>query len=157
MTGAKVTLTLNGAEVRTATSGADGAYAFDGLAAGRYQVQAAADGFGARATDPVFVGASGRVQVDVTLQLSAIEANVLVTASASPVEASQSGASATVIDAATIAALGNTELLEPLRTAPGVAIVQTGGRGGKTSLFVRGGSANFNKVLVDGTRQRHRR
>ena len=29
-------------------------------------------------------------------------------------------------------------------------VVQTGARGGTTSLFVRGGASNFNKVLIDG-------
>jgi outer membrane cobalamin receptor len=29
-------------------------------------------------------------------------------------------------------------------------VVQTGGRGGATSLFVRGGASNFTKVLIDG-------
>ena len=33
---------------------------------------------------------------------------------------------------------------------PGVDVVQTGARGGMTSLFVRGGASNFNKVLIDG-------
>ncbi len=47
-------------------------------------------------------------------------------------------------------ALGNTDLLEPLRTVPGVEVVQTGARGGTTSLFVRGGASNFTKVLIDG-------
>ena len=46
--------------------------------------------------------------------------------------------------------LGNTDVLEALRTVPGADVVQTGGRGGTTSLFVRGGSSNFNKVLIDG-------
>src|SRR5439155_731649 len=42
------------------------------------------------------------------------------------------------------------QLVEPLRTVPGAAVVQTGARGGATSLFVRGGASNFAKVLVDG-------
>ena len=33
---------------------------------------------------------------------------------------------------------------------PGVSLVQSGARGGVTSVFVRGGNSNFNKVLVDG-------
>jgi len=33
---------------------------------------------------------------------------------------------------------------------PGVSVAQTGGRGGNTSLFIRGGNADFNKVLIDG-------
>ena len=88
--------------------------------------------------------------VDIGLPLAGIRADVLVTAAATNVQMSQIGVSATVLDAAAIDALGNTDLLEPLRSVPGVAVVQTGARGGPTSLFVRGGSSNFNKVLVDG-------
>src|SRR6185295_9777689 len=62
----------------------------------------------------------------------------------------QIGVSVTVLDSSTIQSLGNTDLLEPLRTVPGAAVVQIGGRGGTTSLFIRGGSSNFNKILVDG-------
>jgi outer membrane cobalamin receptor len=63
---------------------------------------------------------------------------------------SQVGASVTVLDARLLDALGNTDLLESLRAVPGVEVVQTGARGGLTSLFVRGGASNFNKVLIDG-------
>src|SRR4029077_12658090 len=30
------------------------------------------------------------------------------------------------------------------------SLVQTGGKGGITSIFIRGGNSNFNKVLIDG-------
>jgi len=33
---------------------------------------------------------------------------------------------------------------------PGADVVQSGGRGGTTSLFVRGASSDFNKILIDG-------
>jgi vitamin B12 transporter len=43
-------------------------------------------------------------------------------------------------------------LREVLRDAPGLAIVQTGSRGGTTSVFTRGGQSNFTMVLVDGVK-----
>jgi vitamin B12 transporter len=98
----------------------------------------------------VFVGSGARVTIDIGLPLEGIRADLLVTAAATSVPMSQIGVSATVLDAPTIDALGNTDLLEPLRTVPGVAVVQAGGRGGMAAVFVRGGSSNFNKVLVDG-------
>ncbi len=45
-----------------------------------------------------------------------------------------------------------TDLQEILRDVPGVSVTQTGSRGGTTSLFVRGGNADHNLVLVDGVR-----
>ena len=56
----------------------------------------------------------------------------------------------TVLDSATLTVLGKPEVLEGLRLVPGVSLVQTGGRGGVTSIFVRGGNSNFSKVLIDG-------
>jgi vitamin B12 transporter len=37
-----------------------------------------------------------------------------------------------------------------LQTVPGLNIVQTGGPGGKTSVFTRGSNSNHTKVLIDG-------
>ena len=33
---------------------------------------------------------------------------------------------------------------------PGLSVAQTGGRGGITSIFTRGGESDYNKVLIDG-------
>ena len=56
----------------------------------------------------------------------------------------------TVIDSATLDALAKPDVLEALRLVPGAQVVQAGQRGAVTSLFVRGGASNFNKVLIDG-------
>ena len=42
-------------------------------------------------------------------------------------------------------------LVDALRQAPGVFVVQTGMYGGVTSLFVRGGTSTSNRVLLDGS------
>jgi iron complex outermembrane receptor protein/vitamin B12 transporter len=42
-------------------------------------------------------------------------------------------------------------LVDALRQAPGVFVVQTGMYGGVTSLFIRGGPSTANRVLLDGT------
>ena len=109
-----------------------------------------ATGFQPKTTDAVFVGTGGHAAIEVTLQIGTVEQHVVVTATVGAVPQSQVGAAITVLDSGLIEALGNTELLEPLRTVPGVAVVQTGARGGATSLFVRGGASNFTKVLIDG-------
>lgn len=43
-------------------------------------------------------------------------------------------------------------LREVLRDVPGLTIVQTGSRGGTTSLFTRGGESDFTMVLIDGVK-----
>ena len=73
---------------------------------------------------------------------------VSATRIATPVE--QVASSATVVTAADIAAQGKQTLNDVLRSVPGLNIVQTGGAGGQTSLFMRGTNSNHVKVLVDG-------
>jgi vitamin B12 transporter len=43
-------------------------------------------------------------------------------------------------------------LREVLRDVPGLTVVQTGSRGGTTSLFARGGESDFTMVMVDGVK-----
>jgi iron complex outermembrane receptor protein/vitamin B12 transporter len=88
--------------------------------------------------------------VDATLQVSPLQQSVLVTAAATDISQAQTGAPVTVIDSTTLATLNKPDVLEALRLVPGAQVVQTGARGGTTSLFIRGGNASFNKVLIDG-------
>jgi iron complex outermembrane receptor protein/vitamin B12 transporter len=147
---ATVRLARDGLRIAETSSDADGEFAFTVTSAGRYQVEVMAAGFERRLGDPIFVGESGHVVTQVRLQIGPLEQQVTVTAAATDVPESQIGAPVTVLDAATLQTLGNTDLLEPLRTIPGVQVVQTGARGGETSLFVRGGNSDFNKILIDG-------
>ena len=148
--GATVNLMRDGQRVAGTTSGARGEFTFEGVAEGRYRVAVSAAGFEPRTSDAVFVGANGRGSLQVALAIGTLEQHLVVTAAAGELPQSQVGASVTVLDTALIDTLGNTDLLEPLRTVSGVEVVQTGARGGATSIFVRGGASNFSKVLVDG-------
>src|SRR5262249_5801898 len=67
-----------------------------------------------------------------------------------PTPASQVASSVTVITAADIAREQRRTLPDALATVPGLNIVQTGGPGGQTSLFLRGTNSNHVKVLIDG-------
>ena len=58
--------------------------------------------------------------------------------------------STTVIDLETIEARRDASVVDLLRAVPGVQITQYGGRGGLTSLFVRGSEPNFTVVMIDG-------
>jgi vitamin B12 transporter len=147
---AAVALVRDGRTIADTTSDTRGEFTFENVPEGRYRVEVRADGFQPRTSEPVFVGAAGRVSIEVGLQVGAVVQQVVVTATAGALPQSQVGAAITVVDSVLIEALGNTDLLEPLRTVPGAAIVQIGGRGGPASIFVRGGSSNFTKVLVDG-------
>ncbi|MCI0667375.1 MAG: TonB-dependent receptor [Methylococcaceae bacterium] len=77
---------------------------------------------------------------------------IVVTATRLETPADQLPASTSVIDKEEIESQQITDTLEVLRDIPGFTIVQTGSRGGTTDLFVRGGNANFNQVLIDGVK-----
>jgi vitamin B12 transporter len=147
---AEVALLRDGRKLADTSSGSRGEFTFDGVSEGRYQIEVRAAGFQPRTTDAIFVAAGGHATIEIGLQIGALVQQVVVSATAGEVPQSQVGAAVTVLDSTLIEALGNTDLLEPLRTAPGATIMQVGGRGGAASVFVRGGASNFTKVLVDG-------
>src|ERR1700736_5135805 len=60
------------------------------------------------------------------------------------------GSSVTVITDKEIERDQERTLPDVLRTVPGLNVVQTGGPGGKTSVFTRGTNSNHTKVLIDG-------
>lgn len=86
----------------------------------------------------------------IVLALAPVQETVLVSATRGAAPSSQVGASVTVFDAAAIERRGDALVGDILRQAPGVAVVQNGGRGNVTSLFVRGGENSYTKVLLDG-------
>jgi vitamin B12 transporter len=75
---------------------------------------------------------------------------VVVSATRIPTPITQVGSSVTVITAADIESRQQRSLPDVLRSVPGLNIVQTGGAGGQTSLFLRGANPNHTKVLLDG-------
>ena len=75
---------------------------------------------------------------------------VVVTATRIPTPEAKIASSITVITAKDIAAKQQQTLPDVLADAPGLNIVQSGGPGGQTSVFMRGTDSNHVKVLVDG-------
>ncbi|MGQ0811061.1 MAG: TonB-dependent receptor plug domain-containing protein [Nitrospiraceae bacterium] len=77
---------------------------------------------------------------------------VVVTATRTEVPLSQVTASVTVITREQLEKRQFPYLRDVLRDVPGLTIVQTGSRGGTTSLFTRGGESDYTMVLVDGVK-----
>jgi vitamin B12 transporter len=75
---------------------------------------------------------------------------VVVTATRVPTPALQIASSITVVTADDIVAQQLETLPDLLKTVPGLNVVQSGGIGGQTSVFMRGTDSNHVKVLVDG-------
>ncbi len=87
----------------------------------------------------------------VELRLEDNPETVVVTATRIPTPEIEVASSITVVTAEDIAANGRSQTLpDILKDVPGLNVVQTGGPGGQTSLFMRGTNSNHTKVLVDG-------
>ncbi len=76
--------------------------------------------------------------------------SIVVTATRIPTPQSQVASSITVISAEDIAARQDQSLPDALKEVPGLNLVQSGGPGGQTSVFMRGTNSNHTKVLIDG-------
>jgi vitamin B12 transporter len=75
---------------------------------------------------------------------------IVVSATLIETPVSEIGSSVTVITDKEIERDQKRTLPDVLRTVPGLNVVQTGGPGGKTSVFLRGSNSNHTKVLIDG-------
>lgn len=109
------------------------------------QLRIALDGFAPGAAPC----ASGE-DIRIVLAVAPIEEHVVVTATKTDAPAAQTGVSVTTFTAADLERRNVPLVADLLRSTPGATIVRTGGPGAVTSLFVRGGESNYNKVLLDG-------
>ncbi len=74
----------------------------------------------------------------------------VVSPSLQPTPTDQSASAVTVITASDIESQQLRTVADALATVPGLNVVQTGGPGGQTSVFIRGTNSNHVKVLIDG-------
>ena len=77
-------------------------------------------------------------------------APVVVTASRTGTTQHTSTAATTVLRGDALRARGIATLGAALREIPGMTVAQTAGRGSQTSVFLRGGEADYVQVIVDG-------
>ena len=146
---ARVTLFSGLSSVAEHTTDLDGRYQFDGLHDGNYRVIANLTGFSDGSVE-VDLHAGDVRTLDLRLKVSAVEEQVVVSASLSGALSTQIGSSTTVVGRQEIQDQDAESIYESIRQVPGVEVSQTGRRGGATSLFIRGGNSNYNLILVDG-------
>lgn len=148
---AQVVLTdVRGAVADTQTDN-QGSYALHDLPGGRYEVRVWAPGFDA-APVPIDVRDDESRDLSIQLRLSAVQEAIVVSASHVERARSDTPTSVTVITGDDLRARQIETVADALRDVPGLSVVRSGGRGGLTSVFPRGGSSNYTLVLVDGVR-----
>ncbi|HZQ14783.1 MAG TPA: TonB-dependent receptor [Pseudolabrys sp.] len=75
---------------------------------------------------------------------------IVVSPTTIPTSADQVASSVTVITGRDLERDHISTVPDALRTVPGLNVVQTGGPGGQTAVFMRGTNSNHVKVLIDG-------
>jgi iron complex outermembrane receptor protein/vitamin B12 transporter len=147
---ADVTLVQDGKVVGVTKTDREGSFSFSPVDVGQYLVRVEAPGFAQQESQPLRLEPARTVNIEVMLQVGTLQQQIVVSDTGSDLPESQVGASVTVIDQSELDAFNKLDLLDVLRQVPGLAVVQTGERGGTTSVFARGGNSEFNKVLIDG-------
>ncbi len=138
----------NGTRATTLTD-ESGHYSFKDVAPGTYLILIRE--LGLRQYGQEFRLESGQdLEHDFALKMELLREEVLVTATRTEAHTSSLGSSVTVISADEIEAQNATNVAELLRNSPSVNILQYGAAGSLTSIFVRGGESDYNKVLLDG-------
>ncbi|MCJ7503637.1 MAG: TonB-dependent receptor, partial [Acidobacteriia bacterium] len=147
--GARVSLLTPLVPLEECQTDARGRFEFSGLRGGTYRLVATVPGF---AVTPVQVKLGEREMqtVDLRLALSAVQEHVVVSATLGGALSPQVGSSIDVLTRRDLDEQGAQAVFEILREVPGVAVNQTGRRGGVTGLFIRGGNSNYNLVMLDG-------
>jgi outer membrane cobalamin receptor len=128
---------------------AKGVYKFEDLQEGAYQLTASAPGLSSRSID-VDVRKIELPKLDIHLELSAINSQIVVSASLGGALVPEIGSSISLVTRQDIDDRQAQNALEVIRGVPGIEVSQTGRRGGLTSIFIRGGESNYNAVLMDG-------
>ena len=75
---------------------------------------------------------------------------LVITATASPTTLSQTPAAVTIINREQIAQQQANRLSTILQQVPGIFVDEMGGRGGISSVYLRGGDPNFTIIMIDG-------
>src|SRR4051812_5850727 len=112
------------------------------------RVEAALTGFRAETVPCPVAGSEQRLRI--VLKVAPIQESTTVTATRTEAPTSQVGASATIFTAEDIERRQTPLVADLLRSSQGAMVIRSGGPGSVTSLFVRGGESDYNKVLLGG-------
>jgi vitamin B12 transporter len=99
---------------------------------------------------PLFFGAALAQDSAPPTQPIVLPPITVMSATTIPTPADQVASSVTVITAADLERDQRRTVPDALNAVPGINVVQTGGAGGQTSIFMRGTNPNHVKVFIDG-------
>lgn len=148
VSGATVSLLQGSTIVGSAVSGADGSFEITTGASGRFFLVASAQSFRQLETPAFYADRLDSIERSIVLEPEWVRQSIVVTATGTPTPQPQTSSATAVLAAADIGQ--SSDFVSLLRLMPGTSSVQIGQRGSQSSLFIRGGDSDNNKVLVDG-------
>ena len=127
----------------------DGTATFTAACSKHGRLQVLAPGFAAETVE-VSTSSSPHSELTVNLRLAIAAETVVVSATRTPVAGEAAGADVDTVSGAQLTTMQPIAANDAVRFLPGAVVNTAGQRGGLSSLFVRGGESNYNKVIVDG-------
>jgi vitamin B12 transporter len=146
--GASVILISNGKAVGAAVSTAAGNFQILTGVEGRFFLLVSAKSFRQLETPGFYAGRLDSIERNVVLEPEWVRESIVVTATGTPTPQPQTSAATSVLGPLDLAL--RSDLVSALRLMPGTISVQEGQLGAETSLFIRGGDSDANKILLDG-------
>ena len=145
---AAIALLQGGKIVANTVTGADGSFTLTTGISGRFFIVVSASSFRQLETPTFYAGSLDSIERSIVLEPQWVRQSVVVTATGTPTPQPQTSSATNVLGQTEIGQ--SSDFASLLRLMPGTASVQVGQRGSQTSLFIRGGDSDNNKVLVDG-------
>ncbi len=142
----------NSGELRKTISRGDGSYLIQGVPDGQYLIEAGTED--AVLSGQQLIRVEGAQTVDLELEISGAEVEVVVTASSTPLTLEEVAKALDVVDSEQIALRNEFALSEAIRNIPGVRVQQLRGPGSFTTVQTRGLRNHDTAVLIDGLRFR---
>ena len=139
-------------QVRETVSAPDGSYLFGDIPPGDYLLEG--QGAAGSLSGAAVVRVDGSSSRDLALAVSGVTAEVLVTASSTPLLAREVAKALDVIVGQELALRNELSVAEALRTLPGIRVQSLGGPGSFTTVRTRGMRSYDTAVLIDGLRFR---
>jgi|CZKF01.1.fsa_nt_gi iron complex outermembrane receptor protein/vitamin B12 transporter len=146
--GANVVLINGGKAIGAAVSTADGSFQITTGVEGRFFLLVSANSFRQLETPSFYAGRLDSVERNIVLEPQWVRESIVVTATGTPTPQPQTSETTSVLGPLDLAL--RSDMTSALRLMPGTVVVQTGQLGAETSLFIRGGDSDSNKILLDG-------
>ena len=148
VSGATVVLIGGGKPFGTDISKADGSFQILSGTEGRFFLIVSASSFRQLETPGFYAGQFDSIERNIVLEPEWVRESIVVTATGTPTPQPQTSEATSVLGPLDLAL--RDDLTSPLRLMPGTTVIQEGQMGAQTSLFIRGGNSDANKILFDG-------